>query len=62
MEENARMYCSQVKALGGVYESAYVRKIGSLYKVQVGAFAVKRNAENMMNDLKAKGFQAFITT
>ncbi len=62
MKENAVGFCLQVRALGGAYASAYVRKIGNLYKVQVGAFAIKSNAINMMNDLKAKGFNAFITT
>lgn len=32
-----------------------------LYKVQVGAYAVKSNAEAMVNKLKEKGFDAFIT-
>lgn len=33
---------------------------GKLYRVQVGAFAVKSNAENMMKKLKADGYDAFI--
>lgn len=33
-----------------------------LYRVQVGAYAVKANAEEMKEKLKAKGFEAFITT
>lgn len=33
---------------------------GKLYRVQVGAFANKTNAENLMNELKAKGYSAFI--
>lgn len=32
----------------------------TLYKVQVGAFAVKQNAEQLAKELKAKGFDAFI--
>lgn len=31
-----------------------------LYKVQVGAFAVKENAEKLLAELKAKGFGGFI--
>ena len=33
---------------------------GKLYRVQVGAFAVKSNAENMTKKLKADGYDAFI--
>ena len=33
---------------------------GKLYRVQVGAFSVKANAEKLMNELKAKGYNAFI--
>lgn len=33
-----------------------------LYRVQVGAFAEKSNAENMLKKLKEKGFDGFITT
>lgn len=31
-----------------------------LYKVQVGAYGVKSNAENMLSDLKSKGYDGFI--
>ena len=31
-----------------------------LYRVQVGAFSSKANAEKLMNELKAKGYNAFI--
>ena len=34
----------------------------TLYKVQVGAFANKANAEKLCNELKSKGYQAFIKT
>lgn len=33
-----------------------------MYKVQCGAYSVKKNAENMVNTLKSKGFAAFVTT
>ena len=36
--------------------------IGGLYKIQVGAYREKSNADNMMAKLKAAGFDAFITT
>lgn len=35
---------------------------GKLYRVQVGAYAIKANAEDMQKKLKAKGFDSFITT
>lgn len=33
---------------------------GKLYRVQVGAFRVKSNAEKLLKDLKSKGYDAFI--
>ena len=33
----------------------------TLYRVQVGAFSVKANAEKLKKDLEAKGYQAYIT-
>lgn len=35
---------------------------GVLYRVQVGAYSVKSNAEAMLKKLKADGYDAFITT
>lgn len=37
-------------------------KVGGLYKIQVGAYSKKANAEAMQKKLKEKGFDAFITT
>lgn len=34
----------------------------ALYKVQVGAFSNRANAEKLMNELKEKGYNAFIKT
>jgi N-acetylmuramoyl-L-alanine amidase len=34
---------------------------GKTYKVQVGAFTEKQNAENLLKQLKEKGFNGFIT-
>lgn len=53
---------AKIKALGGIYESAYIRLVNGLYKIQAGAFGVKANAERMRDDLKSKGFNCFITT
>lgn len=44
-------------ALGGNTE----KKSGTIYKVQVGAYGVKGNADAMLKKVKAKGFDAFIT-
>jgi N-acetyl-anhydromuramyl-L-alanine amidase AmpD len=35
-------------------------KSGKLYKVQVGAFSVKTNAERLANELKSKGYSTYI--
>ena len=32
-----------------------------LYRVQVGAYKIKENADKMLSDLKAKGFNGFVT-
>ena len=50
---------AKVKAKGF---DTYMVKVGDLYKIQVGAFKVKANAEAMMKKLQAAGFSAFITT
>lgn len=48
--------------IGAGYKNAYVRKIGKYYKVQVGAFSKWAGANLVLADLKAMGFDAFITT
>ena len=35
---------------------------GTIYRVQVGAYSVKANAEAMLKKIKSAGFDAFITT
>ena len=40
----------------------YVVTAGGLYKVQVGAYSVKANADAMAAKLKAAGYDNFITT
>lgn len=63
---NADAFLAKIKALPDTinagYRNAYVRKVGSYWKVQVGAFSVKANATRVVNDLKSKGYNAFITT
>lgn len=45
-----------MKTLGVAYEADR----GTLYRVQVGAYLVKENAEAMQRKIKAVGFDAFI--
>jgi hypothetical protein len=65
-KENAENYLALIKKLddsiGAGYANAYIRTIDGLYKIQIGAFSKKENAERVMNDLKNKGYNAFITT
>lgn len=57
------------KAMGKAIAKGILRTLGiayiqnnKLYRVQVGAFANKSNAEKLKAGLVAKGYQAFITT
>ena len=50
-----------LKTLGIAWVAPVVEKpSGKLYRVQVGAYSVKANAENMQKKLKAAGFDAII--
>ena len=40
----------------------YMVKVDNLYKIQVGAFSKKANADAMAAKLKAAGFDTYITT
>lgn len=42
------------------YCNAYIREIDGLYKVQVGAYSKKENAQRVVEDLKRRGYAAFI--
>ena len=46
-----------LKALGVSYQA----EKGIVYRVQVGAYSIKANAEAMLKQLKAKGFEGYIT-
>lgn len=59
-EQNAINFCNKIKLLNGVYKNAYVRFVSPYYKVQVGAFTNKSYANLMVQDLKEKGYNAFI--
>ena len=58
----AEKYRETIQSLGGVYANAFVKKVGLVHKVQVGAFSYRNYAENMVNDLKSKGFKSFIVS
>lgn len=50
-----------VKAFNLKKKTATAPKTDTLYKVQVGAFAVKANAEKLAEELKKKGYPTYIT-
>ena len=50
---------TKVKAAGF---DTYMVKVDNLYKIQVGAFSKKANADAMSTKLKAAGFDTYITT
>lgn len=62
LKKNADAFLEKIKALGGSYTQAFVQKVGVCYKIQLGAFSNKSNAQNMVNDLKGKGFEAFVVS
>lgn len=43
------------------YVETEVGETGKIYRVQVGAYSVKKNAENMKKELEKEGFDCFIT-
>lgn len=62
LRANAEKLLEQIKALGGIFEQAYIRVVNGYFKIQLGCFAIKTNAEKLKNELKEKGFDSFITT
>lgn len=60
IKANAERHLAKVKALGGAYSGAYLHKDGLLWKVQVGYFSQRTNADTMINDLKSKGIGAYL--
>ena len=57
---------AELKKMGEAYAKATAEYLGleekptKLYRVQVGAFSVKANAENLLKKLKADGYEGFI--
>lgn len=49
-----------LRYLGIEYKEPQASESGKLYRVQVGAFAVKANAEKLAAELKQKGYSTFI--
>ena len=49
------------KGLCSHYGVAYVPEKQTIYRVQLGAFREKRNAQRLRDELIAKGYEAFIT-
>jgi N-acetylmuramoyl-L-alanine amidase len=45
-----------------VERGGLIKKDDTLYRVQVGAYRNKANADNMLRKLKAAGFDGYITT
>ena len=41
---------------------AFIVKVGGLYKVQVGAYGVKENADKQLAKMKKLGFSCFVTS
>ena len=59
-QQCARAIVEVIVARAGLTKKAK-QETGSLYKVQVGAFSKKANAEKLQKELVAKGYQAYIT-
>ena len=64
MEHMSDLAHQVTAALGGSSEPAGkdpVPETGKIYRVQVGAYSSKKNAEKMLTQVSAAGFDAFIT-
>ena len=53
-------YVARVNAKLGANEPKPLDNVSTMYYVQCGAFKDRKNAENLVKDLKAKGFEAII--
>ena len=53
-------YATGIAKALGLKEKPKPKQTGKLYKVQVGAFSKRENAEKLLKELKAKGFDGFI--
>lgn len=53
-------YAKAILEYLGIAYKAETPKTDKLYRVQVGAFSVKANADKLVKELKAKGYNAFV--
>lgn len=58
-KDGANLMAEKVKKIG--HMDAFVRLLNGLYKVQVGAYSQRGNAEETVKKLKAAGISCFIT-
>lgn len=59
-QQCARAIVEVIVKRGGLTKKESEPETDALYKVQLGAFANKGNAEKLASDLKAKGYQTYI--
>lgn len=57
-----KMAAAEAKVIADYYGVKKSTTAGKLYRVQVGAYSVKANADAMLAKLKAAGFDGFITS
>lgn len=56
----SRAYATGIAKALGLKEKPKPKQTDKLYKVQVGAFSKRENAEKLLKELKTKGFDGFI--
>lgn len=61
-DERKAIGAALAKGILKTLEIAYKAEVKTIYRVQVGAFSVKANADNMLKNLKADGYDGFIVT
>jgi N-acetylmuramoyl-L-alanine amidase len=57
-----KMAVAEAQVIADYYGVKKPTTAGKLYRVQVGAYSVKANADAMLNKLKAAGFDGYITS
>ena len=51
-----------MKAIKAKGVGAFITQVDGLYKVQVGAYSIKSNADAQLKKMKSLGFDCFVTT
>ena len=59
-EKSANAIVETIVKIGGLTKKPVAQTSGKIYRVQVGAYSVKANAEAMQKKLKADGYDAII--